>query len=134
MEANQAMILVAEMTAREYGYIEVSKHTIYAERDAFWGNKFLGVKAKMEGGSLELNSCKYILPQFESDNEKNKCCPKIEIDMHFGSPRLGIRLPDGTSCYLTYRENTCSEAQAFGERGVAFTLSIKDKIDYYINY
>lgn len=35
MEANQAMLKVAELTARWYGFIEVSKHTINAERDSF---------------------------------------------------------------------------------------------------
>ena len=133
MDANQAMLLVAEQTAREYGYIEVGKRTIDAMKDNFWGNNYLGVKAMMEGYSITVESCKYIIPMFEEDREKENRRPKIEIDMHFGKPRLGIDLPGGTSCFLTYRDNICSEAQAFGNNGLAFALSIKDKIDYLIN-
>lgn len=133
MEANQAMLKVAELTARWYGFIEVSKHTINAERDSFWGNKLLGAKARREGYTLEIQSCKYIYPQFEEEKGESKRRPKIEIDMHFGEPRLGIDLPGGTSCFLTYRDNICSEAQAFGDKGIALALSVKEKIDYLIN-
>ncbi|MBR5271782.1 MAG: hypothetical protein IKU25_00455 [Clostridia bacterium] len=133
MDANQAMLLVAENTAKEYGYIEVGKRTIDAMKDNFWGNNYLGVKAMMEGRSITVESCKYIIPMFEEDREKVSRRPKIEIDMHFGKPRLGIDLPSGTSCFLTYRDNICTEAQAFGNNGLAFALSIKDKIDYLIN-
>ncbi len=133
MDANQAMLLVAENTAKEYGYIEVGKRTIDAMKDNFWGNNYLGVKAMMEGRSITVESCKYIIPMFEEDREKVSRRPKIEIDMHFGKPRLGIDLPGGTSCFLTYRDNICTEAQAFGNNGLAFALSIKDKIDYLIN-
>lgn len=133
MEANQAMLKVAEFMARWYGFIEVSKHTINAERDSFWGNQYLGIKARLEGYTLEIQSCKYIYPQFEEEKDERKRRPKIEIDMHFGKPRLGIDLPDGTSCFLTYRDNICSEAQAFGDRGIALAQSVKEKIDYFIN-
>lgn len=133
MDANQAMLLVAENTAKEYGYIEVGKRTIDAMKDNFWGNNYLGVKAMMEGYSITVESCKYIIPMFEEDRDKVSRRPKIEIDMHFGKPRLGIDLPGGTSCFLTYRDNICTEAQAFGNNGLAFALSIKDKIDYLIN-
>lgn len=133
MDANQAMLIVAERTAKEYGYIEVSKHQIDAIRDTFWGNQYLGVKAMMEGVKITVDSCLYIKPQFEEDKDENKRRPRIYIDMHFGKPRLCIDLPGGTSCFLTYRENICSEAQAFGNNGLALALSIKDKIDYLIN-
>ena len=105
MDANQEMIKVAELIANQYGYIEVSKHSINAIRDCFWGNQYLGFKAKAEGRVLEIQSCKYIIPLFEEDKDKYNRRPKIDIDMHFGKPRLGIDLPDGTSCFLTYKDN-----------------------------
>ena len=133
MDVNQAMLEVAALTARWYGFIEVSKHTINAEREPFWGNRYLGLEARLKGRTLEIQSCKYIYPQFEGERDEKKRRPKIEIDMHFGKPRLGIDLPDGTSCFLTYRDNICSEAQAFGDKGIALALSVKEKIDYLIN-
>ena len=133
MDVNQAMLEVAALTARWYGFIEVSKHTINAEREPFWGNRYLGLEARLMGRTLEIQSCKYIYPQFEGERDEKKRRPKIEIDMHFGKPRLGIDLPDGTSCFLTYKDNICSEAQAFGDKGIALALSVKEKIDYLIN-
>lgn len=133
MDANQAMIKVAELIANQYGYIEVSKHSINAIQDKFWGNQYLGSKAKAEGRVLEIQSCKYIIPLFEEDKDKYNRRPKIDIDMHFGKPRLGIDLPDGTSCFLTYKDNICSEAQAFGDKGIELAMSVKEKIDNIIN-
>ena len=130
MTENQAMLIVAEQVAKENGYIEVSKHIIDASRDWFWGNKVLSV---MAGKPLMITACKYILPMFEDEKDESKRRPKIEIDMHWGKPRLGIDLTDGTFCCLTYKDGICSEAQAFGEKGLAFALSIKDRIDYLIN-
>lgn len=130
MDVNQAMLTVAEQTAKELGYIEVSKHTVNALRDRFWGNRAV---AAIAGKPVVINTCKYILPLFEEDKDPKKRHPKIEIDMYWGKPRLGIDLSDGTFCCLTYRDNICSEAQAFGERGLAFALSIKERIDYLLN-
>lgn len=97
-------------------------------------NKFIerAVNA-MAGKPVVITTCKYILPMFEEDKDDSKRRPKIEIDMFWGRPRLGIDLPDGTFCCLTYKNGICSEAQAFGEKGIAFAASIKEKIDYYIN-
>ena len=130
MTENQAMLIVAEQVAHENGYIEVSKHIIDARRDWFWGNR---AAAQLSGKTIQVAACKYILPIFEGEKDENKRRPKIEIDMHWGNPRLGIDLPDGTFCSLTYKNGICSEAQAFGEKGLAFALSIKDRIDYLIN-
>lgn len=130
MKENQAMLIVAEQVAQENGYIEVSKHIIDASRDWFWGNR---AAAQLSGKPIKTEACKYILPIFEGEKDENKRRPKIEIDMHWGNPRLGIDLPDGTFCSLTYKNGICSEAQAFGEKGLAFALSIKDRIDYLIN-
>lgn len=124
------MLIVAEQVAKEYGYIEVGKNVINARNDGFWVNRFLGVTSSEP---ICVSSCKYILPLFEEDKDSKKRRPKIEIDMYWGKPRLGIDLSDGTFCCLTYRDNICSEAQAFGERGLAFALSIKERIDYLLN-
>ena len=124
------MLVVAEQTAKKLGYIEVSKNSHNALRDRFWGNRAV---AAMAGKPVVITTCKYILPMFEEDKDDSKRRPKIEIDMFWGRPRLGIDLPDGTFCCLTYRDGICSEAQAFGDKGVAFAVSIKEKIDYYIN-
>lgn len=130
MTENQAMLIVAEQVAKEQGYIEVSKNTLNALRDRFWGNRAV---AAMAGKPVVITTRKYILPMLEEDKGESKRRPKIEIDMFWGRPRLGIDLPDGTFCCLTYKDGICSEAQAFGEKGLAFALSIKDRIDYLIN-
>lgn len=124
------MLIVAEQVAKELGYIEVSKNAHNALRDRFWGNRAV---AAMAGKPVVITTCKYILPMFEEDKDDSKRRPKIEIDMFWGRPRLGIDLPDGTFCCLTYKDGICSEAQAFGDKGIAFAVSIKEKIDYYIN-
>jgi hypothetical protein len=130
MTENEAMLIVAEQVAKEQGYIEVSKNAHNALRDRFWGNRAV---AAMAGKPVVITTCKYILPMFEEDKDDSKRRPKIEIDMFWGRPRLGIDLPDGTFCCLTYKDGICSEAQAFGDKGIAFAVSIKEKIDYYIN-
>lgn len=124
------MLVVAEQTAKELGYIEVSKNAHNALRDRFWGNRAV---TAMAGKPVVITTCKYILPIFEGEKDENKRRPKIEIDMFWGRPRLGIDLLDGTFCCLTYKDGICSEAQAFGEKGLAFALSIKERIDYLIN-
>lgn len=124
------MLVVAEQTAKKLGYIEVSKNAHNALRDRFWGNRAV---AAMAGKPVVITTCKYILPIFEGEKDENKRRPKIEIDMFWGRPRLGIDLLDGTFCCLTYKDGICSEAQAFGEKGLAFALSIKERIDYLIN-
>ena len=130
MTENQAMLVVAEQTAKELGYIEVSKNAHNALRDRFWGNRAV---AAMAGKPVVITTCKYILPIFEGEKDENKRRPKIEIDMFWGRPRLGIDLLDGTFCCLIYKDGICSEAQAFGKKGLAFALSIKERIDYLIN-
>lgn len=107
MTENQAMLVVAEQTAKKLGYIEVSKNSHNALRDRFWGNRAV---AAMAGKPVVITTCKYILPMFEEDKDDSKRRPKIEIDMFWGRPRLGIDLPDGTFCCLTYRDGICSEA------------------------
>lgn len=129
MTENEAMLIVAEQVAKEHGYIEVSKNAHNALRDRFWGNRAVAV---MAGNPVVITTCKYILPIFEGEKDESKRRPKVQIDMHWGKPRLGIDLPDGTFCCLTYREGICSEAQAFGENGLAFALSIKGRLDYLI--
>lgn len=133
MDSNQAMLIVAEQAAKDFGYIEVSKHRIDAVKDSFWGNNVIGAKAMLKGENpVIVDACKYIMPQFEEDKCKANLIPRIYIDMHWGNPRLHISLKSGASCCLTYKDGICTEAQAFGDRGLEFALCIKDKIDYLI--
>lgn len=132
MTENEAMLIVAEQVAKEHGYIEVDRQINDGYHDSFWGNKVEAVKAMVAGKPLSVETCMYILPIFEGEKDENKRRPKVQIDMHWGKPRLGIDLPDGTFCCLTYKNGICSEAQAFGENGLAFALSIKGRLDYLI--
>lgn len=124
MEVNQAMLLVAEEVARELGYVDAGTKIIVGSKDSFWGNREMAA-------DKQVISCKYILPFWEDD--ENEIKPKIEIDMQWGSPRLGIRYPDGSFCNITYKDGEMSEAQAFHENGLSNALDIKQRIDKLIN-
>lgn len=126
MEVNEAMLIVAEEVARELGYIEVSREVINGLQDNFWGNRAMAA-------DKQVKSCKYILPQWEGERDENKRKPEIEIDMHWGRPRLGIDYPDSSFCCLTYKDGKVSEAQAFGENGLARAIDIKQRVDKLIN-
>lgn len=132
MTENEAMLIVAEQVAREHGYIEVDRQINDGSHDCFWGNRMKAVDAMVAGKSISVETCTYILPIFEGEKDESKRRPKVKIDMFWGKPRLNIDLPDGTFCCLTYREGICSEAQAFGENGLAFALSVKGRLDYLI--
>ena len=127
MTVNEAMIKVAEEVAREYGYIcvhEPYKH--YAMRDKFWGNIAAAVEAK--DYNLHITSVKYIRPAFEGEN-----IYRIDIDMHFGKPRLNVRLPDGNSAHLFYKNGLLSETQTFGWLSLTLAAHLQERIDYYMN-
>ena len=126
---NAAMLIVAKQVAEEHGYIQTGFGNIDARRDWFWANRFIGATSPEP---VVVTSATYILPLWEDELAKYKRRPKIGIDMFLGRPRLNIDLPDGTFACLTYENGLCKEAQAFGEHGIAFALSIKDKIDYYL--
>lgn len=131
MEVNEAMLIVAEEVARELGYIEVSKEVINGLQDNFWGNR--AAAAKCYPKLVIVKSCLYILPQWESEKDERKRNPKVEIDMYWGKPRLGIDYPDGSFCCLTYKDGKVSEAQAFGESGLLRAIYIKQRVDKLIN-
>lgn len=126
MTVNEAMLIVAEEVANKLGYIDTGKTVITGKRDWFWGNR-------VAAADKQIVSCKYILPQWEGERDDRKRNPKIEIDMHWGNPRLGIDYPGGTFCCLTYKGEKVSEAQAFGENGLLCAISIKQRIDKLIN-
>lgn len=126
MTVNEAMLKVAESEAKKYGYIEVSKDILDAKQDSFWGNRVMGYTSKTP---VIITTCKYILPVFEDEKDESKSTRKIYIDMYWGKPRLGITQPDGTFVCLTYKDNVCSEVQAFRENGLKLALSIKEQID-----
>ena len=131
MNSNTAMLIVAEQVAREQGYIEVGTRTIDALHDWFWGNRAVALEQYPK--PLVVQSVKYIQPIFEDEQDNSKRKPKISIDMHFGKPRLTIDLPDGTMACVTYdRDGKCSEAQAFGDRGLSFALEVKTRIDFLL--
>lgn len=131
MEVNEAMLIVAEEVARELGYIEVGKEVINGLQDNFWGNRVIAAKCYPK--LVIVKSCKYILPQWEDEKDESKRKPKIEIDMHWGNPRLAIDYPDGSFCCLVYKDGKVSEAQAFGESGLLRAIYIKQRVDKLIN-
>lgn len=131
MEINEAMLIVAEEVAHELGYIEVGKEVINGLQDDFWGNR--AIAAERYPKLVLVKSCKYILPQWESEKDERKRSPKIKIDMYWGKPRLGIDYPDGSFCSLTYKDGKVSEAQAFGENGLSRAVEIQQRIDKLIN-
>lgn len=126
MEVNEAMLIVAEKVAKELGYIDIGKEVIKGKNSWFWGNREAFPDSQVK-------SCKYVLPQWEGEKDESKRNPKIEIDMFWGSPRLGIDYPDSSFCCLTYKNGKVSEAQAFGDKGLSHALDIKQKIDKLIN-
>lgn len=126
MTVNESMLIVAKKLAKRYGYIEVYQDILNARNDKFWGNKFIGLTSSKP---VIINRCKYILPIFEGEENKKKCRPKIEIDMHWGNPRINVALPDGTFACLTYKDNIFTEAQAFEDNGLKLALLIKEEID-----
>lgn len=128
---NQAMLAVAEELADELRYIEVAKWNINGLTDSFWGNRVLALKQYPQ--KLIIKASKYISPIWEDDKNKDIAQPKIEIDMHWGNPRLSIRKVDGTFCCLSYNESGFREAQAFGEDGLPLAAKIKERIDKLIN-
>lgn len=133
MTANEAMLVLAEKIAGEYGYIDTGKFTIDATKDSFWGNRSLGVIAKYEGKpKIVVNACRYIKPVFDFEQEERKRVQRIEIDMHFGKPRLHVHLPDGTFACLTYEDGHFTEGQAWEENGPALLSSLKAEIDSMI--
>lgn len=130
MTVNEAMLFIANKLASEWCYIEVDTFEINAIRDTFWGNQFLGVQAYLEKKpSVIVNACKYIYPVFDFEKEAGKRTPRIEIDMHFGNPRLSVRKPDDTFACLTYRNGVFSEGQAFNDNGPELLMELKKSID-----
>lgn len=131
MTVNEAMLQVAKETALEYGFIEVDVgSTIDAAKDWFWGNQAIGIMAQLRGEKHEIVGCKYILPLWEEEKENTgTLAPSVKIDMHWGNPRLSVRLADKTFACVTYEDCTFREAQAFGEHGLELAASLKIKID-----
>lgn len=133
MEINDAMLALAKKYANELGYIDLGDFEIDAIKEKFWGNHFIGVKAYFEDKSrVIVKACKYIYPVFDFEKDAGKVTPKIEIDMHFGNPRLSIRKPDNTFACLTYSNGSYSEGQAFNEAGPELLLTLKNEIDKLI--
>lgn len=126
MEVNEAMLIVAEEVAHELGYIEAGKEVLEGKKSWFWGNREIAA-------DKQVKSCLYILPLWEGEKDGSKRRPKVEIDMYWGRPRLGIDYPDSSFCCLTYKDGKVSEAQAFGENGLARAIDIKQRIDKLIN-
>ena len=130
MTVNEAMLQVAELEAKRMGYIESYRGVLNAENSRFWGDR---MKAVMSQKPIIVKTCTYVLPVFDEDITENERRAKIHIDMLWGEPRINICLPDKTFACLTYKDNICSEAQAFGKHGIELALSVKQKIDYLLN-
>lgn len=134
MTVNEAMLKVAEEYAGKFGYIEVSKHRIDGTKDSFWGNRSLAIISKTEEGKdLVIDGCKYILPILDTEQEEgNSRPPRIQIDMHWGLPRLLVCKPDLTFAGLTYKDGMFSEGQAFRNEGPELLMELKSRIDEMI--
>lgn len=131
MTANEAMLIVAERIAKQYGYIESTRANINAIHDDFWGNRYMGIKASIEGKEIKFKNCQYVLPQLEDEKATHRQSFKIDIDMHFGNPRLNIRLPHA-SAFLTYKEDKLSAVQGFDEESVQLLMEVKEELDNLI--
>lgn len=130
MTVNEAMLIVAKKLASEWGYIEDSTFNINAIKDCFWGNQAIGLQAFYENKpEVIVSACKYISPMFDFEKEDGKRSPSIEIDMHFGKPRLSVRNRDNTFACLTYKDGVFSEGQAFYEKGPELLMELKKSID-----
>lgn len=133
MTVNEAMLVVAKKLASEWGYIEVSTFNINAIKDSFWGNQAIGLQAYYEKKpEVIVSACKYIYPLFDFEQEKGQRAPRIEIDMHFGKPRLSVWKRDNTFACLTYKDGVFSEGQAFYEKGPELLMELKKSIDELI--
>ena len=113
----KAMLYAAEKIARENGYILVAQEKRFADKDKFWGNVAAALMYARDNGHqkrLSYQYFKYIYPQFEEDRNEKYSVPKIELDLHFGNPRMTFYAHDDAgSCCLTYKREThkFSEAQ-----------------------
>lgn len=133
MTANEAMLVVAQKLAQKWGYIETKIFDIDAEKDSFWGNQCIGIQAYVEKKPpVIVHACKYIFPVFDFEKEEGKRPPRIEIDMHFGNPRLSVRKVDETFACLTYNDGVYSEGQAFKDGGPELLIELKKTIDELI--
>lgn len=133
MDITEAILKVANDFGRLHGYILIEEGELDAAKSRFWGNIAVSIKYKHETGkSLVIPYVKYILPTFEDNEEvKKHGIPKVEIDMHFGNPRLNIRTKNLDFCCLTFNRDTSrfTESQAWGDRGIELALSIKMQIE-----
>lgn len=133
MDITEAILKVANNYGRLHGYILTEEGALDAAKSKFWGNLAASIKHKSETGkSLVIPYVKYILPMFEDNEEVEKHgVPKVEIDMHFGNPRLSIRTNKFDFCCLTFNRDTSrfTESQAWGDRGIELALSIKMQIE-----
>ena len=130
-----AMRDVAEQIAREKGFILVANEERLLRKDKFWGNSCVAVEYLIEHGykeELKYEYFKFIYPFFDEDKNEKFESPKIELDMHFGNPRLTVyhKGKAGGFC-LTYSRKTLkfSEAQVFGEHGFEMALEAKTAIE-----
>lgn len=133
MDITEAILKVANDFGRLHGYILIEEGDLDAAKSRFWGNIAVSIKYKHETGkSLVIPYVKYILPTFEDNEEvKKHGIPKVEIDMHFGNPRLSIRTKNFDFCSLTFSRDSARfrESQAWGDRGIELALSIKKQIE-----
>ena len=134
MTVNEVMLKVAEEYAGKFGYIEVSKHRIDGLKDKFWGNQQAAIISKFkEGKDIIIDGCLYLMPILDTEQEEMKSRPpRIQIDMHWGLPRLSVYKPDRTFACLTYKDGVYSDGQAFQDGGPELLLELKSKIDKMI--
>lgn len=134
----KAMLHAAEIIARANGYIMVAQEERFLHKDTFWGNVMVAYEYAKKHDYKKLQSYQYfkfIYPQFEEDIDENKSKPKIELDMHFGNPRVTVYGHDGAGSFcLSYKSEThqFSEAQVWGELGFPRAELFKGYIEEYL--
>ena len=130
-----AMHDVAEQIARENGFILVANEDRLLRKDKFWGNSYVAVEYLMKHGykeELKYEYFKFVYPIFEEEKNEKFASPKIELDMHFGNPRLTVYHKDNAGGFcLTYSRERLkfSEAQVFGEHGFEMAIEAKTAIE-----
>lgn len=126
--ANKAMLQFAKDYAELHWYLEGWK-----KPDDFWGNK---VDLQIHPDAPKVIEASYVLPMFDEDKEDISYwkIPRVEIDSHFGHPRLSVVDKDRNFCCMSYDRETSSfrEAQAWGEDGLGLATSVKVALERII--
>jgi len=126
--ANKAMLCFAAEYARMNWYLEG-----WLKPDDFWGNEY---DRRLHPDKPQVVRVSYVAPVFEEDREELYywSIPRVEIDGHFGNPRICVVDRESNFCSLSYDRDTgeFKEAQAWGRNGIDLATSVKVQLDRII--